>query len=94
MKNLAAINAVTVTSSNTLIIYPPGNWGGNFTNQINNAGNHYHQSQDYYANSISGIANHSHSVTTKASTTGSTGSGTSFTNLPPYITVYMYKRVK
>ena len=49
---------------------------------------------DYYANSISGIANHSHSVTTNASTTGSTGSGTSFTNLPPYITVYMYKRVK
>ena len=59
-----------------------------------NAGNHYHQSADYYANSISGVANHSHSVTTTASATGSTGSGTSFTNLPPYITVYMYKRVK
>ena len=57
-------------------------------------GNHTHTVPDYYANSISGIANHSHSVTTKASTTGSTGSGTSFTNLPPYITVYMYKRVK
>lgn len=36
---------------------------------------------------------HTHSVTTTASTTGSSGSGTAFTNLQPYITVYMYKRV-
>ncbi len=36
---------------------------------------------------------HTHSVSTTASNTGSQGSGTAFTNLQPYITVYMYKRV-
>ena len=36
---------------------------------------------------------HTHNVTTTANTSGSSGSGTSFTNLQPYITVYMYKRV-
>lgn len=36
---------------------------------------------------------HTHSVTTKANTTGSSGSTTAFTNLQPYITVYMYKRI-
>ncbi len=58
------------------------------------AGNHTHTVPDYYANSISGVANHSHSVTTNSSTTGSTGSGTAFSVQNPYITVYMYKRVK
>ena len=58
------------------------------------AGNHTHTVLDYYANSISGVANHSHSVTTNSSTTGSTGSGTAFSVQNPYITVYMYKRVK
>jgi len=36
---------------------------------------------------------HTHNVTMNRGSTGSTGSGTSFTNLPPYITVYMWKRV-
>ncbi len=36
---------------------------------------------------------HTHTVTTTKSNTESTGSGTSFTNLQPYTTVYMYKRV-
>lgn len=36
---------------------------------------------------------HTHSVTTVANTSGSSGSGTAFTNLQPYITVYMYKRI-
>ena len=36
---------------------------------------------------------HSHSVTTVAKASGSAGSVTSFTNLQPYITVYMWKRV-
>lgn len=36
---------------------------------------------------------HTHSVTTNTSTTGSSGSTTSFTNLQPYITVYMYRRI-
>ena len=60
----------------------------------NTAGNHTHTVTDTYANSISGVASHSHTVTTTASTTGSTGSGTAFSNLQPYITVYMYKRTK
>lgn len=34
-------------------------------------------------------ANHTHSV---SGTTGSTGSATSFTNLPPYLSVYIWKR--
>ena len=36
---------------------------------------------------------HSHIVTTNTSTTGSSGSGSSFSNLQPYITVYMWKRI-
>ena len=37
---------------------------------------------------------HTHSVTTTASTTGTIGSGTSFSVQNPYITVYMWKRIK
>ena len=36
---------------------------------------------------------HTHAVTTTKNTSGSTGSGTSFTNLQPYITVYLWKRI-
>ena len=36
---------------------------------------------------------HSHTFSTNRSTTGSSGSTTSFTNLAPYITVYMYRRI-
>jgi len=35
-------------------------------------------------------ANHTHDI---SGTTGSTGSATSFTNLPPYLAVYMWKRI-
>lgn len=67
------------------------------------AGAHTHTYPDYYANSISGVQAHTHSVTAAgtvsqptftgtASSTGSTGSGTAFSVLDPYITVYMYKR--
>lgn len=36
---------------------------------------------------------HTHTVTTTASTTGSIGSGTAFTNIQPSIAVYRYKRI-
>lgn len=36
---------------------------------------------------------HTHNVSTVTNTSGSIGSGTSFTNLQPYITVYRYQRV-
>ena len=37
--------------------------------------------------------NHTHTVTTNASATGASGSGTAVNNLQPYITVYMWRRV-
>lgn len=37
--------------------------------------------------------NHAHTFTTEESTSGASGSNTAFTNLQPYVTVYMYKRV-
>ena len=46
-----------------------------------------------WTGSTSSNGAHTHTVTTTASTTGAQGSGTAFTNLQPYITVYMYKRV-
>ena len=45
------------------------------------------------ANTSGSNGAHTHAVTTTANTTGSVGSGTSFTNLQPYITVYRYKRI-
>jgi len=36
---------------------------------------------------------HTHNVITNTGTSGSVGSSTSFSNLPPYITVYRYKRI-
>ena len=35
---------------------------------------------------------HSHTITGSSTTTGNTGSGTAFSNMPPYLTVYMWKR--
>ena len=65
--------------------------------------NHAHSYNDYYANSISGVASHYHSVTAKGtvastftgteSNTETSGSNTSLSVLDPYITVYMYKRI-
>jgi len=38
------------------------------------------------------VSTHTHTVSTVAKASGSNGSASSFTNLQPYITVYMYKR--
>ena len=58
--------------------------------------NHNHKYTNKYATGISGVAQHSHTVTTTASTTGKAGkaSPNSFSVLDPYITVYRYKRTK
>lgn len=48
-------------------------------------------SQTVYTNNGSADGSHTHNVTTNATTTGSTGSG-SGKNMPPYLTVYMWKR--
>ena len=45
-----------------------------------------------WSGSTSSDGAHTHSIATNASTSGSTGSTAAFSNLGPYITVYMYKR--
>ena len=47
-----------------------------------------------YGIGISTAGDHAHTVATNASNTGTVGEGTSFSVQNPYITVYMYKRVK
>lgn len=64
----------------------------NWTGATSSDGNHTHSITINESNTEeSGL--HSHIFTTEKSTSGSQGSGTAFTNLQPYITVYMYKRV-
>lgn len=48
-------------------------------------------SQTVYTNNGTADGSHTHSVTTTASTSGSTGAGNGG-NLPPYLAVYMWKR--
>ena len=84
-------NIVTYTNASDSRMYDSYGLGYILTDTN---GNHTHTVSDYYANSISGVENHSHSVTTTASTTGTTGTGTAFSVQNPYITVYMYKRIK
>ena len=50
--------------------------------------------QRYGTVNTTSSAPHHHSFNTEEGVTSKTGSGTSFTNLQPYITVYMYKRIK
>lgn len=48
-------------------------------------------SQTVYTNNGTADGSHTHTVSTTASTTGSAGDGNSG-NMPPYLTVYMWKR--
>ena len=66
--------------------------------------NHAHAYTNKYVTGVSGVQSHAHYVTATgsvassfagaASSTGKTGSNAAFSVLDPYITVYMYKRVK
>ena len=55
--------------------------------------NHYHNIPAL-TGSTNEVAAHTHTVSTTASNTGYTGSGTAFSTLDPYLTVYMWKRTK
>ncbi|MCI9586008.1 MAG: hypothetical protein HFH45_05200, partial [Bacilli bacterium] len=59
---------------------------------IQSAGAHTH-TLTTVANTTGSSGNHTHAVTTNATNTGSIGSGTTFSNLSPYITVYIWKRI-
>lgn len=43
---------------------------------------------------IASGGSHTHTVTTHSGWTGSTGTGTAIENRPPYVAIYMWKRVK
>ena len=63
--------------------------GGSF---VDSAGSHSH-TVTTTASTTGSNGTHTHNVSTVENTSGSVGSGTSFTNLQPYITVYRYQRV-
>ncbi|MDD3340919.1 MAG: prepilin-type N-terminal cleavage/methylation domain-containing protein [Bacilli bacterium] len=65
-----------------------GNHTHAYSGTTSSAGAHTHT----YSGTTSTTGNHSHTVSTNASTTGATGSGTAFSNLQPYVTVYMWRR--
>ena len=73
-----------------------GNGGWWFTinqsAQTSSSGTHTH-SFTTKASTSGSSGTHTHTVTTNASTSEATGSGLSFTNLQPYNTVYIYKRI-
>lgn len=43
--------------------------------------------------STSGVGNHTHTVTTNASTTNETGNNDAHNNMPPYLTINIWKRI-
>ena len=86
----------TETTASGYVYYMKASTGGANTDIASSvltlSSNHTHKAKDYYYTTISGVEAHKHSFTTAAKTSGSTGSGTAFSVLDPYITVYMYKR--
>ena len=63
------------------------------TGNTSSVANHNH-SIPALTGSTNEVAAHTHTVSTTASNTGYTGSGTAFSTLDPYLTVYMWKRTK
>ena len=59
----------------------------------------YNENTGNYCGSITGTQNagkgqaHGHGLTKANANTGSTGSGTALNTMPPYLAVYMWKRI-
>ena len=84
-------SAYVKTTSNAL--ESAGNHNHTYSGTTSAVGNHTHTvSGTVPALTTSTTGNHSHTLSTTASTTGATGSGSAFSNLQPYITVYMWRR--
>ena len=92
----------TTTAGNHLVGYSPSAYVDR-TDQNYPGQAHTHNYVDYYANSISGVAPHTHNVTAKGTVsstftgssvaTSSVGLNMAFNVQNPYTSVYMYKRV-
>ena len=87
---IAVQNTIGGSASAYKNAYRPGQ-----TYNTQEAGAHAHSYQDYYANSISGVAAHTHTIPSLSVTAKYTNTSQESINVQnPYITVYMYKRIK
>ena len=91
----------SVSTSGAFSTYGAGNYNGGweFVRKETASGSIYHGTTGFqlstsgkWSGSTSTAPNHTHTVSTTESTSGSTGSGTAFSVQNPYVTVYMWKR--
>lgn len=80
-------------NNNKFVGFPYSKTGGSYINFFGGDKAVSGITNDAIRTTVATAGAHTHTVTTNANTTESSGSSTSFTNLSPYITVYMYKRV-
>lgn len=91
--NSAGSHSHPISRNGQLFAWPGGSQTGIYTAksfQGWNQGNVYAGDVSLTTNSS---GSHTHTVTTKAGTTGSTGGGGGHENRPAYIAIYMWKRV-